>query len=45
VTVDDMDQLDAMLECLQCFLPHLDDGHIVFGWRSAVRAICLGRLQ
>jgi hypothetical protein len=39
-TVDDMDQLDARLECLACLVPDVEDpSHIVFGWRSAVRAI------
>ena len=34
-TADDMDNLDARLECLKC---HPDDPeHMVFGWRSAVR--------
>jgi hypothetical protein len=36
-TVDDMDQLDARLECLACLVPNVEDpSHIVFGWRSAV---------
>jgi hypothetical protein len=37
-TVDDMDQLDARLECLECLVPNVEDPptHIVFGWRSAV---------
>jgi hypothetical protein len=38
-TVDDMDKLDARLECLACLvLDEEDPSHIVFGWRSAVRA-------
>jgi hypothetical protein len=45
-TVDDMDQLDARLECLACLMPNAEDPtHIVFGWRSAVRATVIDRFQ
>ena len=44
--VDDMDQLDARLECLACFVPNVEDpSHIVFGWRSAVRTTFINRCQ
>ena len=39
-TPDDMDILDARLECLECLIPGVEDpSHMVFGWRSAVRTI------
>ena len=45
-TVDDMDQLDARLECLKCLVPNAEENfHIAFGWRSAVRATFIGRFQ
>jgi hypothetical protein len=39
VTVDEMDELDARLECLECLGTEREESsHVVFGWRSAVRA-------
>jgi len=38
VTVDEMDQLGARVECLACWELELEDpNHVVFGWRSAVK--------
>jgi hypothetical protein len=36
-TPDDMDNLDARLECLKCYTASEGPDHVVFGWRSAVR--------
>ena len=39
-TPDDMDKLDARMECLECLIPEVEDpSRIVFDWRSAVRTI------
>ena len=35
-TADDMDELDARLECLQCSTDEDNPCHVVLGWRSAV---------
>ena len=47
VTADDMDELDARLECLQCLLDDEDEPcRVAFGWRSAVSGpSCCPRLE
>jgi len=37
-TVDEMDRLEARVECLACLVSDVENpSHIVFGWRSAVK--------